>query len=385
MGRVTRMLILFGLLFAVSPLFALPEPTVEEQEQNRKQLTAWRQNPERMARLRRSARAFKALPEERRQQVLQLDHDFHAKKPAVQARLGAVMERYADWLGKLSDEDRKRVEDEPDKAKRLAIIRELRDREFMRGQPAALREKYLALEGRVRADFVKARRDDESRRKLEWQVTQRFWQEIELKKPLDSRLSDLPKEVQTYVHDYLKMLLTTEEWNRLLESQGQWPGFMITLIDLADRHPPALPGSVGPKTVSSLPESVLKVLRPAKLPGVKLNIAEGSWPEFGIQLARLAKGGKKEKQPRPLPYEFLAYDYNCLSKPMMEFEDKLIKELTQEEFQLYLKAKGKWPDYPQTIQDLARAHYLHPPWFTLPGRGWDAYRPAKPSPSRAPS
>ena len=47
---------------------------------------------------------------------------------------------------------------------------------------------------------------------------------------------------------------------------------------------------------------------------------------------------------------------------------------------LYNTAEGKWPDYPNTIQELARRHQLEVPWHTLPGqrKNWDNYRPPPP-------
>jgi hypothetical protein len=42
--------------------------------------------------------------------------------------------------------------------------------------------------------------------------------------------------------------------------------------------------------------------------------------------------------------------------------------------------EGKWPYYPQTIQELSRKHGLRPPWHILPEPEkwhWDRYRPER--------
>ena len=39
--------------------------------------------------------------------------------------------------------------------------------------------------------------------------------------------------------------------------------------------------------------------------------------------------------------------------------------------------EGKWPYYPQTIQELSKKYYLRPPWQILPEADewkWDNYR-----------
>src|SRR6185295_5264073 len=79
-----------------------------------------------------------------------------------------------------------------------------------------------------------------------------------------------------------------------------------------------------------------------------------------------------------LPMEWWVYNSHGLNPPMKAFLDKLEPLLDRNETRRLVEATGKWPDYPETIQKLARAHHLDVPWFTLPGNRerWDAYRPA---------
>ena len=55
---------------------------------------------------------------------------------------------------------------------------------------------------------------------------------------------------------------------------------------------------------------------------------------------------------------------------------KLEPVLDSKEFYRLNNAIGKWPDYPQAIQDLADNHHLRVPWFTLPraAENWENYR-----------
>src|SRR5579859_6909271 len=114
-----------------APLFAVPEPTAEELQANRAVLEQWRKHPEQLARLRRDLKAFLAQSAGRRAQVFQLDTDLHQQADSAQTRLMNVLERYVKWLERLSDADRRAIESAPHKAARLAIIRGLRDKEWI--------------------------------------------------------------------------------------------------------------------------------------------------------------------------------------------------------------------------------------------------------------
>ncbi|MBI3412093.1 MAG: hypothetical protein HY040_27495 [Planctomycetes bacterium] len=361
-------LVIAGLLVVAAPLVAHSEPTAEELERNRKKLAELANHPEQLERLRRDAEAFLTLPEPRRAQLLQLAHDLHKKSAPAQARLGGVMERYSDWLAKQPEEDRKRIDEAPDKASRLAIIRELRDQEYIKHQPRATRDQYEKLKDKSRTDFIKSLRQEERKRRRDWQIAKVFWTQLEKGVTLDARLNDLPKDVQNYVNDYLKMFLSKDEKERLENAEGKWPQYMLTLVELADKHPPALMSRDGPKTYAALPKDLDKFRQ------IKKTKWEGRWPDFAIHIVDMAK-----RRTAILPHELWAYNYGCLGQPMKDFHDKnLLPNLSSDEKiqLLQVQQQAKWPEFTQTIQDLARAHNLTPPWFTLPGPSerWDAYR-----------
>ena len=66
---------------------------------------------------------------------------------------------------------------------------------------------------------------------------------------------------------------------------------------------------------------------------------------------------------------------------MKEFvKDQLKPKLDTKELADLVSCEGKWPFYPQTIQELAKKHGLRPPWHILPEQDkwhWDRYRPER--------
>src|SRR5262249_3046227 len=140
---------------------------------------------------------------------------------------------------------------------RLQMIQELRDQEWIRQLPRKLREKVEEVQGADRAKLIKQYRDDERRRRREWAIAFRHWDELMKKQPLPSTLGDFPPPVRTYVTEYLGPWLSEKERNRLDKADGQWPAYPRALVLLADRHPMALPGPRGPTHFNELPAEVV--------------------------------------------------------------------------------------------------------------------------------
>src|SRR5947209_1656265 len=139
MPRRISLLLLLGL---AASLWAVPEPSADELEAARHRYVQWRRHPEELAKLQANWQQFLALPPERREQILHLDHELHEESSSSQARLWNALEKYADWLRQLSEADRKAIKQASSKASRLEIVRELRDREWMKGQPRVRREQW---------------------------------------------------------------------------------------------------------------------------------------------------------------------------------------------------------------------------------------------------
>jgi hypothetical protein len=373
-----RGLALLFFLLAAAPLVAFPDPTAEELKENARKLQQWRKHPDQYERLRRDAQIFLALPPERREQILALDQELHEEPSPTQARLTNVLERYAEWLEKLSDKERDRIRGAANKQERLKVIHELREQEWLRHQPDAVRKKIQPLPaGTKKTEMIQKLRQEERQRRLEWHIAARFWDELTRKSTLPTRLSDfaeINRLVPSFVEEYLYPFLTKEEKKRLDQAEGHWPRYPQTLVELADKHPIALKGDIGPTRISELPAVVQKSVKGKTGFLTRVKAAEGKWPEFAIVVTEVVA-----KKGRIWPYELWPTGFKDLSPQMREFvEKKLPAVLNETEMHLLVLAekKSKWPEYPHTIQDLARKHGLEVPWQTLPGprEMWDKYR-----------
>src|SRR5437868_14434833 len=124
-----RSLLTFLLLLLALPL-AVADGN-DEQERNRKLLEKARSDPPHYARLLQDLQAFLALPEEKQKELRKLDHDLHDEDSAGYAHLQRVLERYNDWLQRLPDAERKKVESTSDTKEKLRLIKEIRERQWI--------------------------------------------------------------------------------------------------------------------------------------------------------------------------------------------------------------------------------------------------------------
>lgn len=348
-----------------------------------RRLEQWRARPAHLERLRQSWRQFQELPAERRAEIIRLDEELHRLPASEQARLEGALQRYADWLAQLPEADRARVAAAATKTERLAVIRELRDRQWMAKRPRAVREQWAKLHGAERDAFVTAQRAEARQRKREWTIAARFWKDLETRRPLPSRPADFPAEVRIYLEEFLKPMLRKDEKDRLTKAEGSWPGYPLTLVELADRHPLALPGPHGPRTIAELPQPLHnRLAKPKQSAALKaLRAREGRWPEFARELTRFAA----KRNWAPFPHELWPWSFKGLSPTMQTFVEKTLRPVLNASEQTdLLHSEGSWPEFPQTIDRLARAHDLRPPWHTLPGsrERWDAYRLGRPATDR---
>jgi hypothetical protein len=386
-------------LFAATALWAAGEPTAEELEQNQRRVEALRKQPDLIARLRENLQAFEKLKDKKKHAVLQLDQDLHELAANKQARYWNVLERYADWLEHLRKEDLQLIKDAPDAAARLAVIKDLRDREWMQGQPKAYRLEWEKLQGEARGQFVAKLRLDERQKHQRWVISQRFWKELESQKTLPCRLSDFAVEVkgkvkdkeapktvnkvEIYVNDYLKPYMTAQEEEQLKEAEGRWPDYPVVLVEIASRRTPALPPQTKElRKFDDLPRPIKKALteikgKESKKAAKSFHQLDGS-SDFARRLVELAANPKDNKLP--FEHEYLASNPASLQKPMKKFWDEdLVPAVKKDNDDLrkLTSSEGKWPDFPLAIQELARKHSLTPPWHILPDPDkwhWDRYR-----------
>ncbi len=435
MSRPWRALTLALTALALAVLAAVPDAPAEDPQIPQELRAEWRRKVARNPRLLHDARAFLALPPEQQERMRQLDRELQQLDSSTQARLGKVLERYADWMERLPEHERRQILTAPDRQLRLKKIRELRESQWLRRQPRLVRARLgavrptaetvlaahvilpgqaggglafvtaplLAAEGEIRSKAIARLRQEENKRRLEWQIALRLWDDLrEGTKPLPTRIADLDGPVQTYVKEYLMPLLTANERERLEKAEGQWPHFPKTLVELADLHPPALQGPHGPTSFKDLPSELQRRLNwhlsalggKGDFKGGKGDFKggkggfkgpkggaevfwrnhfkknEGDWPRFALAITDFAAITKMA-----MPNELWPLRKSDLSPAVRKFvDDKLWPRLNHEEKKL-LK-EGKWPGYVQAIQELAQRYYLKVPWQTLPGRpeDWDAYR-----------
>lgn len=370
-----RMLIGAVVLLLLAPLALEADSATDDVEHNRRLLDKIRKDPEHYERLRQDLAAFLALPEERQEQLRQLDQALHDKTSKASSHLQRVLERYAEWLQRLPEADRQRIQDEADPKKRLQLIRELRDQLWVKSLPKAVREDLQKLPSDLQRVRKAELRKEERKRREEWQVAIRNWAELTQFRPPTS-LKDLTPDLKSYVDEFLLPVLTPEENKRLRQAQGKNPLFAKTLVELADKHALRLPGPPkGPAKFEELPPGVQAILKKAKdWPPAAAKQAEGKWPEYAVAVMgfiRMNKLGPVPKQLGPCrPAEF--------PPSVSQFiEKQLLPVLTTEQAAGLKKAEGHWPAYPRQLLQLSQKHGLQVPGVGLPGprERWDRFRP----------
>src|SRR6266436_7281312 len=142
MPKIERFLPLF--LLVALPLVVLADGN-DDQERNRKLLEKAKSDPQRYARLLQDLQAFLALPEEKQQELRKLDRDLHDEDSAGYARLQRVLERYSDWLQRLPEAERKKLESTSDTKEKIRLIKEIREREWIGWLPRTYQEELSNL------------------------------------------------------------------------------------------------------------------------------------------------------------------------------------------------------------------------------------------------
>src|SRR5262249_38223204 len=168
--RRSLLLLLLTLALVAVPATALPDPGPQDapredaERANRRLLERWRADPDHAARLQRDLKAFWALPPERRARLRQLDQELHQQDSATQKRLWSVLEGYHAWLERLPGDERRRLASASDWRERLRLVRELREREWVRRQPAPVRKRLESLAPPERSREVAALRHRQRQR-----------------------------------------------------------------------------------------------------------------------------------------------------------------------------------------------------------------------------
>jgi hypothetical protein len=402
-----------------------------------------------MRKMVREAKTFFALPPERQEAMRKLDDDLNKLTPGERKRLLHAMQWYADWLDKQSPQDREAILSLPDRNARLAKIKERLEQEWVARQPKKTRDLLAPMpHGRrdpgvvardlvgmlatplnqrplvlastlfidsldVRAETIKRFKHHEAQQSRDWLVISRFWSDLTDPDPkkraaMPAHASDFGPDVEAFVKDYLRPALSKEEKARLDNAEGHWPQYPMTLVELADKHPLALPQTHGPETFAELPKLITdKVMAkweaknakggPKAAPSVYFQNQSNNKEtrerlekvEYASsQTARLACSVAKylHQKKETLPYEIWAARPADVAPPMKAFLDPEAPFMSGlndgERKELEDAQKRGWPEYPVKIKNLADKYGFRPPWFSLPEPSdvrhhWDKYRARK--------
>jgi hypothetical protein len=341
-------------------------------ERNRLLLDKYRRDDiDHYQRLQNDLKAFWKLPPAHQERLRKLDRELHQLEPGERERLGMVLKRYTDWYARLSEEDRQRV-DAAEGRRRLRVVREIRERQFLERLPTPLREEVEKASSRKRRTKIAQIRQAERAQRRQWTGTFR------VRRLAPRRMSDLPREVQDFVAAELLPRLTPAEKAKLAKAQapgGRGSKLTRLLVEMNERHPVLPPGPdgriAGPKDLPpGLRRDLSDRIERAGL-GPRLAEATGRWPEFALVVAEAFAGS-----PEPLPPLGASRPEEFPPAVRTFLKEKLGKVLTGPEKGRLKKAEGTWPGYPLLLLQLAEKHKLAVPGMSLPGPSdlWDAAR-----------
>jgi hypothetical protein len=338
-------------------------------EHNRRLLQQWKADPEHYSRLQADLHAFWASTREDRQRLRKLDRDLHQLDAGTQKRLWKAAERYALWVERLPEEDRRSIERAGDSSARLRQIREIRQRQMIERLPQKIGEELQKLPAEQRAARLVQLREQERQQRKIWQRPVGVGGQRPAKPP--ANLRELPPESQHFFEKYVLPRLSDEERARLRQVEGR-PEFGEVVKHLAELHPYLPPRPAPHKPIvryEDLPDAAKVQAGPKPVWERRVQIwerlrkVEGKWPEWALAFhAELTPEQRKHMHPlgASRPGEF--------SPEVQAFLAQTLKPAIPHKEWLNLRdVEGKWPEYPKRLLDLAHRHKLEVPGMSLPG------------------
>jgi hypothetical protein len=339
-------------------------------------------------------RAFRALPEARRAEIVKLDHDLHALDPPAYDRCFRALEAYAEWLERLPESERRGVFAAATSGLRLGLVRDIRARQWIDALPPSVRGK---------PEEIKRWREDEAARRERTALVRHHAETLAANKspwPFDDegRRKQVVEFANTVfkIDDARKCRLTNDEkneYNRLLhvaQRDNAWVWYGLFVYELMN-HRPYLPEPADAKLLhtetSDLPTDVARRLDRKAAAGVtaglpvRLKNLSGRWPEFPLEAHRELN----QYKPGATAYTQLGPARVQDFKPEIRTfaEKELFPKLSAAEKKELADVEKKWPQYPQRFVALAQKHDLPVPGVTLPfsPKNWEAtYAPKPPAP-----
>jgi hypothetical protein len=259
--------------------------------------------------------AFLALPAEIRERVRRLDRDLQEEDPEYQVALHRVMQRYLDWLERLSPEERKLIEQAKSTEEKLQRIREVREKQWVRTLPKADRDQIESTTGPdERKKRIAAAREREYNREVDWLFGQ-------------ARVGEAPEQLREEISKLVMQLrqkqLNAQETQQLRELQGKGPAYLKLLVDLCKKHDVPISGTfrrlwaeqeanppVGRQKLlhfflTKLSDSERKLFDarfrdPEQQEQARQELEKRYWQEHPDELARVREFAKRKKEkPRP--------------------------------------------------------------------------------------
>ena len=365
--RYIMPLLAAGLALTVSGSGPLPS---EDQEANLRLLHEWRTNdPAHYDKIVRNFERFRAMSPAQQERLRRLDQRLHDEDSATQTRLMHALEEYASWLTKLPAADRQRVLAAATASDGLKIIREIKERQWFDQLPLADREEWTKASEANRKKLVEKWKKEEQKRKAD-RTEQRRWEVVLHERPFQAMADEgFRIELNDFVKTRLEPMLSADERARLrsLETDPRRGpmAWMRTVAELSDHHPVL---SLEPKNrKKDLPADYRQALDHPPKPEVNkeavAKLPEGKWPDYAIEVTRLLRswnvpvktqlGPSSAKEISPRVVQFVG---GPLAAALSDSEKARLKQ-----------AEGKWPDYPQTLHELAKVHKLAIPELSLPG------------------
>jgi len=342
---------------------------------------------------------FHTFPPARQQQLRKLDADLYALDRETQTRLVKVLDSYNTWLAKLPEDDRKRVIAASTGHERLMIIEEIKEREWIETLPKSYRDRFDKAKPSERIQLVQLWREEQHERREEWQIVRRNWEDIQNDRlPPLFQLPDFRTQLDAFVLNLESQLPPFErekfrKAREMIVEERAWFRYVSMVAELGDRFP-LLPGPPdGPRTFEMLPKAVRDILERDKVFSKKrpalpkeMQAVQGTWPGFAIAVADFAAQHKiilpdtfGPTTKTALPIEVQTFLEKSLEPTLKKIEAGESREkafLAKEQLARLAAAEGKWPDYPRTIMELARANRLVVPGWMLPGKAdlWERFR-----------
>jgi hypothetical protein len=217
-------------------------------------------DPVRRARLKANLGHFRRLPPDVQARVRELDRALHHDEDAAtRARLWGVMERYAGWLSRLPEEERKKIEEAPAGPERLSRVRDMLDRQWRAGLPAAHLERLANTPADQQAPLLEKWRADERARRRERLEALRRAEEGTIPGLFNAKLFE---EVQKFVKETLEPRLSDRDKKQLAAvPRAQRLNYYHKVLTLSDKYGQTPPGQ------PEFWQRIREARRPAGAPG----------------------------------------------------------------------------------------------------------------------